>query len=100
VNGAQACLAAAQGEEEGEDKGRDAPPPPPGGQANDPDQDAAIRPARDAKNKGGLSAGEAEALVELGNSVGVPSNGPESHPDRPYTDPHIHVGPVDHIPVK
>ena len=26
--------------------------------------------------------------------------GPESHPDRNYTDIHGHVGPVDHIPIR
>jgi RHS repeat-associated protein len=68
---------------------------------NKPDQEAAIELAKEAKNKGGLAADEAEALVELGNSVGVPSRGPEAHPNRPQgKSPHIHVGPVGHIPVR
>jgi len=68
---------------------------------NDADRDAAIQLAKEAKKRGGLSADEAEALVELGNSVGLPSRGPESHPNRTVgKDPHVHVGPIGHIPIR
>jgi RHS repeat-associated protein len=69
---------------------------------NTADQDAAIQLAKEAKRKGGLSPAEAEALLDLAKEAGVePVRGPETHPDRPQgKDPHIHVGPVDHIPVK
>jgi hypothetical protein len=67
----------------------------------DEDQEAAVELAKEAADKGGLTEDEAEALVELGNDVGLPSHGPETHPGRPFgKNPHIHVGPVGHIPVK
>lgn len=51
--------------------------------------------------KTGISQGDAEAYRELGKESGVRVRGPEVHPNRPYgQNPHIHVGPVDHIPVK
>ncbi len=66
----------------------------------DGDQDAAIQLAKDAKRQGGLSPDEAEALVEIGKEVGLPARGPESHPGRKFgSQPHIHVGPINHIPV-
>jgi hypothetical protein len=67
----------------------------------DEDQKAAVELAKEAKKKGGLAEDEAEALVEQANDVGVPSRGPESHPNRPHgKEPHVHVGPVNHIPVR
>ena len=68
-----------------------------------PDQEAAIDLAKGAKHTG-VSPEDAETLVEWGNEVGLtpPSHGPETHPDRKQPssqNPHIHVGPVDHIPV-
>lgn len=35
--------------------------------------------------------------------AGLPARGPEVHPNRPgpaSNQPHIHVGPVNHIPVR
>lgn len=57
--------------------------------------------SKDAQRRGGLKEDEAKSLVDLGNSVGVPSRGPEDHPNRPGfgSTPHIHVGPINHIPV-
>jgi len=50
------------------------------------------------KKKGGLSEDEANALIDLAKDAGVRARGPESHPDRPFgKNPHIHVGPVNHI---
>jgi hypothetical protein len=67
---------------------------------NTPDQTALIKMAK-ADQKTGISAGDAGAYKELGKEAGVPVRGPESHPGRPYgEDMHIHVGPIDHIPIK
>jgi hypothetical protein len=66
------------------------------------DQDALIKLAREAKQKkGGVTPEQAEILKEWGEETGLPTRGPETHPDRPHgKDPHIHVGPENHIPVK
>jgi len=70
-------------------------------QQNTPDQGAAVDLAKEAKRKGGLSESEAKDLVDMANETGVPARGPESHPGRPHgRKPHIHVGPINHIPVK
>jgi uncharacterized protein RhaS with RHS repeats len=75
-----------------------------GSKRNSPDQQAVIDLAKEAQKKGGLSADEARALQDLAKDAGVRTRGPESHKDRPQgQNPHIHVGPVDHIwicPVK
>ncbi len=65
-----------------------------------PDQEAVIDLAQEAKTRG-LSQSEAENLVEMGRQVGFEnSRGPETHPNRHVgKDPHIHIGPVRHIPV-
>ena len=50
--------------------------------------------------KVGISEKDAEAYKELGKEAGIRVRGPEVHPNRPVGKiPHIHVGPVDHIPV-
>ncbi|WP_218081797.1 RHS repeat-associated core domain-containing protein [Anthocerotibacter panamensis] len=68
---------------------------------NTPDQDAVIQLAKEAKRKGGVSPDEAKDLVDLAGQCGVPARGSEAHPNRPHgKNPHIHVGPVDHIPVR
>jgi hypothetical protein len=66
-----------------------------------PDQEALVDLAKEAKNKGGVSEEEAKTLVDWGKEVGFPgSRGPEVHDGRPFGQkPHIHVGPVNHIPV-
>jgi hypothetical protein len=51
--------------------------------------------------KTGITQGDAQTYKDLGKEAGVPVRGPEAHPNRPHgKNPHIHVGPVDHIPVK
>ena len=66
-----------------------------------PDQRAAVELAKEARRRGGLSQDEAEALVDMAKETGLEARGPESHPGRPYgQEPHIHVGPINHIPVK
>jgi RHS repeat-associated protein len=70
-----------------------------------PDQDAVIQLAKEGKQLGGLSADEGQALRELADEQGLPyrpglSEPYETHPGRPYGKiPHIHVGPVSHIPI-
>jgi len=57
--------------------------------------------AREAKKKGGVSLSEAEILKQWAKETDLPARGPESHPKRLVgKKPHLHVGPVDHIPVK
>ena len=54
-----------------------------------------------ADKRTGVTPADAQAYKALGKEAEVPVRGPEVHPNRPYgKDPHIHVGPVDHIPVK
>ena len=55
--------------------------------------------------KTGMSADDMQAYKDLNKELTdpFPTNkvrGPESHPDRNYTDIHGHVGPVDHIPIR
>jgi hypothetical protein len=65
------------------------------------DQDALIQLAKEAKKTGGVTDGEARTLRQWADEYGVDARGPETHKNRPQgQNPHIHVGPVDHIPVK
>lgn len=67
---------------------------------NGAEQSALIDMAKRDK-RSGVTPGDAQAYKELGKEVGVPIRGPEVHPNRPHgKEPHIHVGPVDHIPVR
>jgi hypothetical protein len=68
-------------------------------QRNDENQEALVDLAKEAKKKGGVSEDDALTLVDWGKEYNVPSRGPETHTDRPFNKPHIHVGPVGHIPV-
>jgi len=71
-----------------------------GGGRNNAEQSALIEMAKSDK-KAGVTPADAQAYRDLGKESGVPVRGPETHPKRPYgREPHIHVGPVDHIPVK
>ena len=69
------------------------------GKKNTPEQDAVIQIAKEAKKKGGLTPAEAEALKQLGKSAGLDA---KDHTNTTHWKggPHIHVGPVDHIPVR
>jgi hypothetical protein len=62
------------------------------------DQQAVIDLAKNAKRRG-VTRGEAETLIQWGKEYGLPVRGPESHPGRKFKDPHLHIGPVDHIPI-
>ncbi len=65
-----------------------------------PDQDALIQLAKE-KRRTGVTVEEAKTLRQWGQEYNVPVRGPESHPNRPFgKEPHLHVGPVDHLPVK
>jgi RHS repeat-associated protein len=66
----------------------------------DPDQNALIQLAKEAKRGGGVTLEEALALEEWADEYSVVFRGPEIHPTRRFNIPHIHVGPVDHIPLK
>jgi RHS repeat-associated protein len=69
------------------------------GEAYTGDQDALIKIAKKAQ-RNGLSPEDAEALREWAEEYDVPFRGPEEHPTRGFgSQPHVHVGPVDHIPV-
>ena len=65
-----------------------------------PDQASLIELAKEGQARG-LSRTDAATLKQWGAEYGVPVRGPEVHPNRPHgKKPHLHVGPVDHIPVK
>ncbi len=69
------------------------------GEAYTGDQDALIKIAKEAK-RNGLSPEDAEVLREWADEYDVPFRGPEEHPGRPVgSQPHIHVGSQNHIPV-
>jgi RHS repeat-associated protein len=64
-----------------------------------PDQAALIGVAKWAKRLGGVSAADADVLRKWAEEYGVLFRGPEAHPGRAFGQyPHIHVGPIDHIP--
>jgi hypothetical protein len=63
-----------------------------------PDQQALIDLAKQAK-KLGISPENAETMKDWAKEHGVDSRGPETHPGRNLDFPHIHIGPIDHIPV-
>jgi len=63
------------------------------------DQDALIQLAKDAKQVGGVTVDEAQTLLNWADEYGLPGRGPEIHPDRLFDIWHIHIGPVNHIPV-
>ena len=68
-----------------------------------PDQQALVALAKDAKRVGGVSEADAKTLVGWADEYNLPARGPEVHPNRtePTSNaPHIHVGPVGHIPIQ
>ena len=69
-----------------------------------PDQKALHDLAKEAKLRGRtnpIDADDAATLRQWADEYGVPSRGPEVHPNRPVgKNPHIHIGNVDHIPVQ
>jgi hypothetical protein len=71
------------------------------GQRYGPNQQALVDLAKQAKRTG-VTPEQARTLIQWANEYGVrPARGPEAHPARPFgSQPHIHLGPVDHIPVR
>ena len=66
-----------------------------------PEQNALIQLAKEANRKGGVTPNEANILRDWANETGLPFRGPEAHPGRGFgSNPHIHLGPINHIPVK
>lgn len=66
-----------------------------------PDQSALIDLAKGASARGGVTRDEAMILREWATEYGVRFRGPEAHVGRPFGQYlHIHVGPVNHIPVR
>ncbi|MES1242903.1 MAG: RHS repeat-associated core domain-containing protein [Acidobacteriota bacterium] len=64
-----------------------------------PDQQALVELAKQAQRTG-VTQGEATVLKEWAVEHGIPVRGPEVHPGRFWDKPHMHLGPVQHIPVK
>jgi RHS repeat-associated protein len=65
------------------------------------DQRALVALAKEAKQTGGTSLENALTLTWwAGEYKVVPARGIEVHPNRPFSDPHIRIGPVNHIPIK
>jgi len=91
ANDEQELLAAATTIEEAASKG----------QKFGPNQQALVELAKEAK-RGGVTPEQARTLIDWAREYGVkPARGPEVHEGRPFgSRPHIHVGPVNHIPVK
>lgn len=69
---------------------------------NSPDQSALIKLAKEVKKKGGADSEDIAILLEWAKEYRISSHGPEIHPNRPGPVSyiwHIHIGPVDHIPI-
>jgi small nuclear ribonucleoprotein (snRNP)-like protein len=64
------------------------------------DQQALVDLAKQAQQKGGLSASDAAILTQWAKEYGIPVRGPEAHLGRFNPFQHIHIGPINHIPVK
>ena len=64
-------------------------------------QQALIKLAKEAKNKGAVTQKEAEILLDWAKEYKIVSRGIEVHPNRPFGKfPHIHIGPINKIWVK
>jgi len=63
------------------------------------DQSALVDLAKEAQRTG-VTRQEADVLRSWANETGLPFRGPETHPGRPIGQfPHMHLGPINHIPV-
>ena len=65
------------------------------------DQRALIQLAQEARRlRGGVTLDEVKILRQWATELKLPFRGPEMHPGRPFGRfPHIHLGPIDHLPV-
>jgi RHS repeat-associated protein len=64
-----------------------------------PNQAALIDIAKAAKRKG-ITRDEAAILKNWAREYNIPFRGPEKHLNRNFQDIHLHIGPVDKIPVR
>ncbi len=79
--------------------GRGACSRPPG--RFNPNQQAVVDLAKRANERGGLNKCEAEQLRKWASEYGINFGGPEVHPNSPIgQEPHFHIGPINHIPLK
>ena len=62
-------------------------------------QQALIKLAKEADKMGGVTLKEAEILKGWDKEYNLRFRGPEIHPNRPFNIPHIHVRPVNHLPI-
>ena|GEM_PF-3308229 len=65
----------------------------------DPDQSALIDLAKEAENKQNLTQNDAQTLIDWANEYKAPARD-DTQKDHWGNVPHIHIGPVNHIPVK
>jgi methylthioribose-1-phosphate isomerase len=65
-----------------------------------PEQQEVIKKAKQAKKLKNLTKEEAEDLVEEAKEAGLPARGPGVHPNCNFKETHIHIGPVNHIPIE
>ena len=67
----------------------------------DPNQEALVDLAKQKEQRGGVTKSEAGTLLDWAKEYKVPARGPESHKTgQTAGQEHIHVGPINHIPVK
>jgi RHS repeat-associated protein len=64
-----------------------------------PDQSALIDLAKQAK-RSGVTKEQADTLKDWAKELGIYTRGPEIHPERDLDFPHMHIGPINHIPVE
>ena len=64
-----------------------------------PDQSALIGLAKDCKRRGGVSCGNADTLLGWGKEYNLPCRD-DRNTSHWKGGPHIHIGPVSHIPIK
>lgn len=74
----------------------------PFGKSYDPDQQALIQLAKEAKRRGGLSQNEANTLADWADEFGLPGHGPMTHPRPGWSgsNVHINIGSIKHILVR
>ena len=63
------------------------------------DEAAALVDLAKQAKRTGVSPADADTLLKWADEVHLPRRGPEIHPKRTFDVEHIHIGPVDHIPV-
>lgn len=69
------------------------------GKPFDPDQDALIQLAKDAQRRGGVNQQDAQTLLDWANEYGL-RNRNDIGTNHWVGGDHIHIGPVNHLPVK